>query len=116
MDDSEGTNSHQSFEINGDNNNFSENEDERNTESDTKSAHSQTDCYSNASNSDVVIKTIADVISNEKNFIDFNVTHSSDGDIRKAIPLRTTCCKCTSQSCLASRLISSQSVPFYVLA
>lgn len=93
LDDSEGSNSQRNYQINAENN-YSENEDVNTSESDTKSAHSQTDCYSNASNSDVVIKTIDNVISSEKNFIDYNVTHNTDdSDIRKSTPFRRTCCK-----------------------
>lgn len=94
MDDSEGTSSQRSYEVNAENN-YSENEDiDVTTESETKSAHSQTDCYSNTSNSDVVIETIADVISNERKIIEYNVTHNAnDSDIRKPTPLCRTCCK-----------------------
>ncbi|XP_055312285.1 scavenger receptor class B member 1-like isoform X2 [Sitodiplosis mosellana] len=85
-DDSEVTNSsQQSYELCGDNN-YSENDDV-NTESDTKSAHSS---YSNAtysatySGNDVVINQI-----DNEHFTDHNI---DDNSIRKPRPLRKTCC------------------------
>lgn len=90
-DDSEGTNSsQQSYEVSGDIN-YSENDDV-NTESDTKSAHSS---YSNATYSDdVVINRIDNVIVNEKHLIDHNI---DDNSIRKSRPFRKTCCKSVGQ-------------------
>lgn len=81
--------SQQCYELNNiDNNNYSENDD-INTESDTKSAHSS---YSNATYSDdVVINRIENVIVNEKHLIDHNI---DDNSIRKpSRPFRKTCCK-----------------------
>lgn len=86
--------SQQSDELsNGENNNYSENDD-INTESDTKSAHSS---YSNATYSDdVVINHIENVIVNEKHLIDHNI---DDNSIRKPPrPFRKTCCKSIAES------------------
>lgn len=89
-DDSECTNlSAQSYEVSGDNN-YSENDDV-NTESETKSAHSS---YSNCSltySNDVVINQIDNVIVNEKHLIDHNM--NDDNSIRKPRSLSNTCCK-----------------------
>lgn len=79
-------------------NNYSEHNDSEtedvNTESETKSAHSHTDSYSNE---DVVIDRFENVISTEKHLLDYHVVpnvHSVD-DSRptKSTSLRKTCCK-----------------------
>lgn len=88
-DDSECTNSSaHSYEMSGDNN-YSENDD-LNTESETKSVHSS---YSNCSLTycnDVVINKIDNVIVNEKHLIDDNF---DDNSIRKTRSLSQSCCK-----------------------
>lgn len=85
LDDSDGRNSQQCNGLNGDNS-YSENEDV-NTESDSKSAQSQTDYYSNTTNSDVVIQRIDNAIV-EKMIIDYD-----DSEIMKSASCRRTCCK-----------------------
>lgn len=96
-DDSECTNSSaQSYEVSGDNN-YSENDDV-NTESETKSAHSS---YSNCSLTycnDVVINQIDNVIVNEKHLIDHN---TDDNSIRKPRSIPNTCCKLKSFGIIA---------------
>ncbi|XP_031632460.1 lysosome membrane protein 2-like [Contarinia nasturtii] len=87
-DSSEGTSSNQSY---------SENEDV-NTESDTKSATSQCGLYTNARNEDdvVIINQIDNVITNEKHLINYNnVDVNGDHAIRKPFQLRKMCCTIT---------------------
>lgn len=78
-----------------DDNNYSENDDV-NTESETKSVHSQ-NTYSNGENSDDVASDQLDdvIVANEKHLFDYTVAQES---IRKPMPLRKTCCKSDSMN------------------
>lgn len=83
LDDSENTSS------NGETN-YSE-ADDVNTENETKSAHSNTDSYSDEN---IVIERFENVISNEKNLLDYNAVHNVDHRrTTKSTSCQRTSCK-----------------------
>lgn len=104
LDGSEGKDSQQSYENNTDNN-YSENETEDvSTECDGKSERSHTDYYSNSTNSDAAIQQIDNVVTNEKDFIqytavlngnDANDVNNDDSGLREPVSLQRNCCKLT---------------------
>lgn len=103
LDGSECKSSQQSDEMNADIN-YSENENETaeevSTESgdDNKSEQSQTDNYTNASSSsssssDVVIQQIEQLVTKEKDFMEYNGVIDNISAIQKPATLQRTCCK-----------------------